>query len=183
MALEFKAEALLAAQDIRVAFFDVDGVLTDGGVYFSEHGETLKRFSILDGYGLKLLRAAGITPAVITGRDSKPLRVRLQALGIEHVRYGTEDKLPAAEALLALLGFDWKQAAAIGDDWPDLPVLTRAAFTEAEIKVLRGVVSSLDYFSPKEPRGAGYPERKARDDEAARSGNRGADGEEDAGNG
>ncbi len=131
MALAFEPQTLLAAQDIRIAFFDVDGVLTDGGVYFSEHGETLKRFSILDGYGLKLLRAAGITPAVITGRDSKPLRVRLQALGIDHVRYGTEDKLPAAQALLDALGFDWPQAAAIGDDWPDLPVLMRAGFAAA----------------------------------------------------
>jgi len=127
----FATETLLLAQDVRVAFFDVDGVLTDGGVYFSEHGETLKRFSILDGYGLKLLRRAGITPVVITGRDSKPLRVRLEALGLEHVRYGTEDKLPAAQALLAELGFDWTQAAAIGDDWPDLPVLTRVAFAVA----------------------------------------------------
>ncbi|WP_077002426.1 HAD family hydrolase [Variovorax sp. KK3] len=130
-ALAFETEALLAAQDIRIAFFDVDGVLTDGGVYFSEQGETLKRFSILDGYGLKLLRQVGITPAVITGRDSKPLRVRLEALGIEHVRYGTEDKLPAAEAMLALLGLTWAQAAAIGDDWPDLPVLTRVGFAAA----------------------------------------------------
>lgn len=131
MPLDFKAETLLAAQGVRVAFFDVDGVLTDGGVYFSEAGETLKRFSILDGYGIKLLRMAGILPAVITGRDSKPLRVRLEALGIEHVRYGTEDKLPAAEAMLAALGFDWTQVAAIGDDWPDLPVLARAAFAAA----------------------------------------------------
>ena len=131
MPLEFQAEALLAAQDVRIAFFDIDGVLTDGGVYFTEHGETLKRFSILDGYGLKLLRKAGIVPAVITGRDSKPLRVRLEALGIAHVRYGTEDKLPAAEAMLAELGFGWSQAAAIGDDWPDLPVLSRVAFAAA----------------------------------------------------
>ena len=131
MGVEFSPETLLAAQDIRIAFFDIDGVLTDGGVYFTEHGETLKRFSILDGYGLKLLRSAGITPAVITGRDSKPLRVRLEALGIAHVRYGTEDKLPAAEAMLAELGFDWSQAAAIGDDWPDLPVLSRVAFAAA----------------------------------------------------
>lgn len=131
MPLVFKTETLLAAQDIRVAFFDVDGVLTDGGVYFSEHGETLKRFSILDGYGLKLLRVAGITPVVITGRDSKPLRVRLSALGIEHVRYGTEDKLPAAEAVLATLSVSWAQVAAIGDDWPDLPVLMRAALAVA----------------------------------------------------
>ena len=131
MAERFTPETLLAAQDVRIAFFDIDGVLTDGGVFFSEHGETLKRFSILDGYGLKLLRKAGIEPAVITGRDSKPLRVRLEALGIVHVRYGTEDKLPAAEAMLAQLGFDWAQAAAIGDDWPDLPVLRRVGFAAA----------------------------------------------------
>ena len=130
-ALSFPAETLLAAQDIRIAFFDIDGVQTDGGVYFSEHGETLKRFSVLDGYGLKLLRMAGIVPAVITGRDSKPLRVRLEALGIEHVRYGTEEKLPAAKAMLAQLGFDRAQAAAIGDDWPDLPMLGHAAFAVA----------------------------------------------------
>ncbi|MGJ7545137.1 KdsC family phosphatase [Variovorax sp. LT1R16] len=131
MAERFTPETLLAAQDVRIAFFDIDGVLTDGGVFFSEHGETLKRFSILDGYGLKLLRKAGIEPAVITGRDSKPLRVRLEALGIVHVRYGTEDKLPAAEAMLAQLGFDWARAAAIGDDWPDLPVLGRVGFAAA----------------------------------------------------
>ncbi|RYF32728.1 MAG: 3-deoxy-D-manno-octulosonate 8-phosphate phosphatase [Comamonadaceae bacterium] len=131
MGVAFRTETLLAAQDIRVAFFDVDGVLTDGGVYFSEHGETLKRFSILDGFGLKLLRQVGITPVVITGRDSKPLRVRLEALGLQHVRYGTEDKLPAAREMLAMLGFDWSQAAAIGDDWPDLPVLRHAALAVA----------------------------------------------------
>ena len=127
-ALDFPPELLLAAQGIRVAFFDVDGVLTDGGLYFTEQGETLKRFCTLDGHGLKLLRLAGIVPAVITGRDSAPLRLRLQALGITHVRFGTEDKRPAAQAMLDELGLDWSQAAAIGDDWPDLPVLQRCAF-------------------------------------------------------
>ena len=130
-ALQFAPETLLAAQQVRIAFFDVDGVLTDGGVYFSEAGETLKRFSILDGYGLQMLRRAGIVPAVITGRDSKPLRVRLEALGIDQVRYGTTDKLPAAQAMLDALGLDWTQAAAIGDDWPDLPVLRRVGFAAA----------------------------------------------------
>ena len=130
-ALTFPPELLLAAQGVRVAFFDVDGVLTDGGLYLSEHGETLKRFHILDGLGLKLLQQAGITPAVITGRDSAPLRARLKALGLTHVHYGTEDKRPAAEATLAALGLDWSQAAAMGDDWPDLPVLNRCAFPVA----------------------------------------------------
>jgi 3-deoxy-D-manno-octulosonate 8-phosphate phosphatase (KDO 8-P phosphatase) len=147
MALEFQAETLLAAQNVRVAFFDVDGVLTDGGIYFSEHGETLKRFSVLDGQGLKLLRAAGIVPAVITGRDSKPLRARLEALGIQHVRYGTEDKLPAAQAMLTLLGCDWSQVAAIGDDWPDLPVLTRAALAVAPLNAHAEVRAVAHYVT------------------------------------
>lgn len=126
-ALNFPPELLLQAQDIRVAFFDVDGVLTDGGLYFTDAGETIKRFHTLDGHGLKLLQRAGITPAVITGRDSKPLRVRLAALGITHVHYGTEDKRPAAELTLKALGLDWHQAAMMGDDWPDLAVMRRCA--------------------------------------------------------
>lgn len=129
--LTFAPETLLRAQPVKVVFFDVDGVLTDGGLYFSEAGEALKRFHTLDGHGLKLLQRAGITPAVVTGRDSPALRRRLDALGVTHVRYGTEDKRPAAEAILAELGLDWSQAAAIGDDWPDLPVLRRCAFAAA----------------------------------------------------
>ena len=127
-ALHHPPELLLKAQNIRVAFFDVDGVLTDGGLYFDAQGEVLKRFSVLDGQGLKLLQQAGITPAVITGRDSAPLRLRMKALGIAHARFGTEDKRPAAEEILAGLGLDWSQAAAMGDDWPDLPLMQRAAF-------------------------------------------------------
>ena len=132
-ALNFPPELLLHAQAVKVAFFDVDGVLTDGGLYFSEHGETLKRFNTLDGHGLKLLKHAGITPVIITGRDSAPLRLRLKALGIEHARFGTEDKLPAAEDYLKTLGLGWHQAAAMGDDWPDLPVMQRAALACAPI--------------------------------------------------
>ena len=94
--LDFPPELLLRAQHVRVAFFDVDGVLTDGGLYFNGEGESLKRFSVLDGQGLKLLQQAGITPVVITGRDSAPLRLRMKALGITHAKFGTEDKLPAA---------------------------------------------------------------------------------------
>ena len=130
-AVHFPPELLLAAQGIRVAFFDVDGVMTDGGLLISDEGETLKRFNILDGLGLKLLQRAGITPAVITGRDSKPLRKRLGALGVAQVHYGTEDKRPAAEKSLAALGLDWSRAAAMGDDWPDLPVLGRCALPVA----------------------------------------------------
>ena len=127
-ALNLDPALLLRAQGVRVAFFDVDGVLTDGGLFFTESGETIKRFCTLDGHGLKMLQQAGITPAVITGRDSAPLRTRLEALGITHVRYGTEDKAPAAQEILNELGLDWTQAAYMGDDWPDLAVMTRVAF-------------------------------------------------------
>ncbi|MBC7444688.1 MAG: HAD hydrolase family protein [Polaromonas sp.] len=143
--LNFPPELLLRGQGIKVAFFDVDGVLTDGGLYFSEYpagheqagqaggfsssGETIKRFNTLDGHGLKLLQKAGITPVVITGRDSSVLRARLQALGITQAHFGTEDKRPAAEQTLRALGLDWPAAAAMGDDWPDLPMMGRAALS------------------------------------------------------
>lgn len=147
--LSFPPERLLAAQGIQVAFFDIDGVLTDGGLYFTDEGETLKRFHILDGLGLKLLQRGGITPVVITGRDSAPLRRRLAALGVTRAYFGTEDKAPAAERALAELGLDWSQAAAIGDDWPDLPVLRRCAFAvapanaHAEVKAIAHHVTSV----------------------------------------
>ena len=146
-ALNFPPELLLQAQGIRVVFFDVDGVLTDGGLYFSEAGETLKRFNTLDGHGLKLLQRAGITPAVITGRDSQALRVRLAALGIEHVHYGTEDKRPAAEATLTALGLDWTQAAAMGDDWPDLPMMTRCSFACAPANAHAEVLAAAHHVT------------------------------------
>jgi 3-deoxy-D-manno-octulosonate 8-phosphate phosphatase (KDO 8-P phosphatase) len=88
----------------------------------------MKRFNTLDGQGIKLLQKAGIIPAVVTGRDSAPLRRRLQNLGVEHAHFGTEDKRPAAEATLKALGLGWAQAAAMGDDWPDLAVMSRVAF-------------------------------------------------------
>jgi 3-deoxy-D-manno-octulosonate 8-phosphate phosphatase (KDO 8-P phosphatase) len=149
-ALTFVPALLLRAQGVRVAFFDVDGVLTDGGLFFTESGETIKRFSTLDGHGLKMLQKAGITPAVITGRDSAPLRTRLQALGISHVRYGTEDKAPAAQEILNELGLEWSQAAHMGDDWPDMAVMTRAAFACApnnahiEVKAIAHYVTQRD---------------------------------------
>ena len=145
--LQFSPELLLAAQDVRVAFFDVDGVLTDGGLFFSETGETLKRFNTLDGHGLKLLQKAGIVPAVITGRDSAPLRVRLRALGVEHAIFGTEDKRPAAEQILTTLGLDWTQAAAMGDDWPDLPVMRRCAFACAPANAQAEVLGNAHHVT------------------------------------
>jgi len=127
----FPPELLMRAQDVKVAFLDVDGVLTDGSLYFSEAGETLKCFHTLDGLGLQLLVRAGITPVIITGRDSPALRNRLQALNVSHAYYGVEDKGQIAEQVLQELGLGWHQAAAIGDDWPDLPMMLQAALKVA----------------------------------------------------
>lgn len=146
-AIQFAPALLLKAQGIKVVFFDVDGVLTDGGLLYSENGETLKRFNTLDGHGLKLLQKAGITPAVITGRDSKPLRKRLEALGVAHTHFGTEEKAPAAEQTLQALGLGWSQAAAMGDDWPDLPLLRRAAFACAPANAHTEVLASAHHIT------------------------------------
>ena len=145
-ALRFAAELLLRAQGtglgMKAAIFDVDGVLTDGRLYISEHGETVKAFNTLDGHGLKLLRLGGIEPLVITGRDSLAVRRRVADLGLMHATYAAHDKLAAAQAMLSSLGLAWGDVAVIGDDWPDLPLLTRAglacapANAHAEVKAV-----------------------------------------------
>lgn len=145
---------LLKAQGVRVAFFDVDGVLTDGGLYFSASGETIKRFHSLDGHGIKLLQGAGIVPVVITGRDSKPLRVRLKALGIGRAHYAVEDKRQAAEASLRELNLGWAQAAVIGDDWPDLALMRRCAFSAAPPNAHDEVLAAVDFVTVR-PGGGG----------------------------
>jgi len=128
--LSFAPELLLRAQGtgfgMKLAFLDVDGVLTDGRIYIGEQGETVKAFSTLDGHGLKLLARCGIEPVVITGRDSPAVRRRIADLGLARALYGVHDKQAAAEAVLAERGVGWAEAAAIGDDWPDLPLLLKA---------------------------------------------------------
>ncbi len=149
-ALSFDPALLLRAQGVRAAVFDVDGCLTDGRIYIGEHGETVKAFCTLDGHGLKLLAAGGIVPVVITGRDSAAVRRRCQDLGITEAHFGVHDKQAAADALLGRLQLGWHELAVIGDDWPDLPLMTRAAFAAApanahpEVKAIAHHVSRLE---------------------------------------
>lgn len=145
--LRFDAALLAKARTVRVVLLDVDGVLTDGGLYFAAEGEAIKRFNTLDGHGLKLLQRAGITPAVVTGRGSAALRARLTALGVVHARFDTEDKGPAALSILAELGLDWSHAAAMGDDWPDLPMMGRAALRCAPPNAHAEVLARADYIT------------------------------------
>jgi 3-deoxy-D-manno-octulosonate 8-phosphate phosphatase (KDO 8-P phosphatase) len=130
--LSFPPEVLLKAQGggggIKAAIFDVDGVLTDGTIWITDAGETLKNFNVLDGQGLLMLRKGGIVPIVITGRDSPAVRRRVADLGLAHASFGASDKLAVANDLLQSLGFDWDDVAVIGDDWPDLPLFANAGF-------------------------------------------------------
>lgn len=134
-ALVFPPELLVQAQGqglgLKAVIFDVDGVLTDGRIYMDDSGERFKAFSTLDGHGLKSLQACGIEPIVITGRDSPAVRRRMADLGLKHAAYGARDKLAVAEPLLASLGLAWGEVGAMGDDWPDLPLMRRAAFAVA----------------------------------------------------
>lgn len=113
------------AHRIRLAIFDVDGVLTDGTVYLSERGEEMKAFNILDGLGLKMLSASGIVTALLSGRKSKVVALRAKEIGISHLLQGIDDKLEAYHRLLRKLDLAEEETAFMGDDLPDLPVLRR----------------------------------------------------------
>lgn len=114
------------ASGIRLLVLDVDGVLTDGTVWYGADGEVFKGFSILDGLGIRMLLNAGIQVAIISARDSAPLRRRAADLGITHLSLGRHDKRTAWTSLLETSGVDVTQAAFMGDDLIDLPVLVLA---------------------------------------------------------
>jgi 3-deoxy-D-manno-octulosonate 8-phosphate phosphatase (KDO 8-P phosphatase) len=111
---------------IRLLALDVDGVLTDGRLYFQADGIEIKAFHTHDGHGLKLLKRAGLEVALITGRDSPIVSRRAAALGVPHVLQGVERKLPALQRLCQRLGIDLDQAAYCGDDLPAMGAIRRA---------------------------------------------------------
>jgi 3-deoxy-D-manno-octulosonate 8-phosphate phosphatase (KDO 8-P phosphatase) len=108
---------------IRLIAFDVDGVMTDGGLYLSDSGEEFKRFNSLDGHGMKMLKASGVEIAIITGRTSRCVEARAQNLGITHLFQGVEHKLEAMIELLDKLKLPCDAAAYMGDDVVDLAVM------------------------------------------------------------
>ena len=111
------------AKQIRLLVLDVDGILSDGRLTFTNNADELKSFDVQDGFGLKCIQDAGIRVAVITGRSSYIVHHRMQALGIPHIIQGREDKGVALRELCSEIGIDLQETAYMGDDWPDLTAL------------------------------------------------------------
>ncbi|HEY8099097.1 MAG TPA: 3-deoxy-manno-octulosonate-8-phosphatase KdsC [Methylobacter sp.] len=119
------------AKKLKLLILDVDGVLTDGKLFFDNDGNEYKSFHAQDGHGIKMLRQTGVEVAVISGRKSKSVALRMKNLGIEHVYQGHENKIAAFNEIIELLGITPDQAAHVGDDVIDLPVMVRVGLAIA----------------------------------------------------
>ena len=135
------------ARGLRLAIFDVDGVMTDGTLYIGAAGEAFKAFNILDGHGVKMLQHAGIATAIISGRDSAAVTHRAKELGIGHVCQGISDKVAAFEALARKVGVTAEQCAFVGDDLPDLPVMRRCGLAVAVCNAVDAVKRCAHYVT------------------------------------
>ncbi len=125
----------------------MDGVLTDGSIYYGESGEELKKFNIHDGHGIVKLQQAGVTVGIITGRSSKLVQRRADDLGIHEVYQSFENKMEAYERLKAKLGLSDDEIAYVGDDEPDVAVLKRVGFSAAPSDAVEHVKRQVDYVS------------------------------------
>jgi len=119
-------DTIAVAQNITLLVLDVDGVLSDGKLYFSAQGDELKIFNILDGLGIKMLMSQGVEVGIITGRNSPVVARRARDLGIEHLLQGREDKREALSELTTKLGISLAHTAYVGDDLPDLGAIVSA---------------------------------------------------------
>ena len=129
-------DALERARRVRLMIFDVDGVLTDGRLWYGAGGEELKVFHSFDGHGMKMLAASGVACAVLSGRRSGAVAARCGELGVEHVLQGIDDKLPAFEKLRTSLALSAQDCGFMGDEVVDLPVLERCGFACAPPEAL-----------------------------------------------
>lgn len=123
--------AIERAARVKLMIFDVDGVLTDGTLYFTPDGDAMKGFNSMDGHGLMLLEQAGVATAIITGRQSKIVELRAREIRVSYLYQGISDKLVAFGKLLDAAGVTANECGYMGDDWPDLAVMLRVGFAAA----------------------------------------------------
>ena len=147
-------DALARAKRVRLMLFDVDGVLTDGRLWYGPSGEALKAFGALDGHGIKLLMQSVVAIALLSGRDSPAVAARAAELGVAHVLQGIDDKLAAFEALCEGLRIPAGETGFMGDDLADLPVLRRCGFACAPREAHELVRSHVQYVA-RAPAGTG----------------------------
>jgi len=141
-------DVLQRARGVRLAIFDVDGVMTDGTLYFGARGEAMKAFNIQDGHGLKLLQKAGVVTAILSGRKSVMVARRAKELAIAHVIQGTgDDKVPAFEALVKKLKLPESACAFMGDDIQDLAVMSRCGLAVAPVNAVDEVKAAAHYVT------------------------------------
>lgn len=147
-------DALERAANIRLVAFDVDGVLTDGGLYIGDNGVEYKAFYSRDGHGMRMLMDSGIAIGIITGRNSQLVSDRMNALGVRHVYQGRRDKRPAFESLREETGLSAEQIAFVGDDVMDLPVMLSAGLAIAVADAHPLVIEHAHWQTPN-PGGRG----------------------------
>ena len=144
----------LRARAIELVVFDVDGVLTDGSLYLGDDGQEYKAFNSRDGHGMTMLRQAGLAMAVITGRQSEVVRIRMESLGVDHVYQGQRDKRPAYESLRDACGLSNEQIAYVGDDVVDLPVMRQVGLAIA-VADAHPLVKAHSHWQTQSPGGRG----------------------------
>jgi 3-deoxy-D-manno-octulosonate 8-phosphate phosphatase (KDO 8-P phosphatase) len=141
------AAVLERARAVRLAIFDVDGVMTDGTLYIGPQGEAFKAFNILDGHGLKMLQSAGVATAIISGRSSEAVARRAAELAIAHVVQGSADKVADFERLIARLQVEPSACSYVGDDLPDLALMRRCGLAVAVANAVDAVKEAAHYVT------------------------------------
>ncbi len=144
---DYPAEVCQRAQNIRLLILDVDGVLTDGRLYFDAKGETLKVFHVRDGHGIKLAQRAGIEVALLSGRRSDAAYHRARELDINRFHEGLRDKVAVLEEIMAALGIEAAQVATVGDDLVDLPIMSRAGLAVAVADAVPEVLAAAHWVT------------------------------------
>lgn len=134
-------------KSIKLVITDIDGVWTDGGMYYAAEGDVMKRFSVKDGWGVAFLRRAGIPVAIMTGENTPIVKRRAEKLNVDYCFLGVKDKVAQAETLCAELGVSLDETAYIGDDLNDLPLLRRVGFSASPVNTPDYVKREVDYVT------------------------------------
>lgn len=146
---QFKADALLKAKPVRLLIMDVDGVLSDGRLFFSDSGEELKSFSSRDGLGLVAIQRSGVELAIITGRTSELLKARAAQLGIKHLFQGHDHKISVYKQLIQSLKLHDSEVCYIGDDWNDLAIMSQVGLAATVADAEPEVCKRADWISSR----------------------------------